>query len=182
MTKDNALYARAKNKQKKGQELSLTERQRLDRAHNFRVAREEAVVKRAHYKKISDSQKGPRFVVTRHGQAVVIPNDHPGGPWSSKDELEIVTQTGKALWVTLVRLRFVGSDPRRSEWWSYNIGRQSKVVLHVAPPLAHTAPPVENKQAELLLDEGDLERVSTGAGAAYLAIRKKKSEQTKTNR
>jgi hypothetical protein len=145
-------------------------------ARDRRVAREEATARLDHARTLSDEHVGPRFAKTRRGWQVVIPNDHEGGPWETGSELEVVTRTGRVVWVTLVRLSFCGGDARRSEWWLFVEGRQSTVTLHeVGERPAHTPPP-EDKSESFLLDDDDMDRVSTGAGAAYLMARRKKAD------
>lgn len=111
--------------------------------------------------------------MTRYGWRVVIPNDHEGGPWETGDELEVVTRSGDVQWVTLLRLAFTGSDKRRSQWWVFVSGKQSSVALHEMEARPPDIAPPEDKSADWLLDEDDEERVTTGAGAAYLGARKR---------
>lgn len=172
-TKDKSLYARARKKRAAGKSLTYAERQRLDAARDRRVAKEDATWKKDHARSMGELP-GPRFRMTRRGWRVVIPNDHPGGPWSARDELEIVTAGGVAVWVTLVRLAFTGGDARRSEWWIFVKGRQSNVARHVEAPASAPPPPPEQKQSISLLEDDDDERVSSVAGAAYLNARRKR--------
>jgi hypothetical protein len=176
--KDAVLYARAKRKQAAGKELSYTERQRLDLARDRRIARQEASEKKDYARSLNNDFPGPMFRRTRFGWRAVIPNDHPGSPYSTHDELEVVTSTGKPVWVTLVRLWFTGGDVRRSDWWSFAHGRRSQITQHIPAPLQQDATPQISKALESPLDEEDEERVSTAAGAAYLAAKKRRLDSS----
>ena len=171
--KDRSLYARAKKKRDAGKTLSYAERQRLDLARERRVHREETTAL-LDWKREQNVKAGLRFAHTKFGWAVVIPNDVPGGPWSSRDEIEVPKRSGEPQWVTLVSLKFTGGDERRSQWWSFIAGRQSQVTKYIPPPVVDPRGSPDDKAAACLLDEEDEDRVSTGAGAAYLAARRKR--------
>lgn len=170
--KDRTLYARAYSKKRTGKALSAEELYRLEQARLIREQREEATWKKDHARSLNEEGRvGPMFRVTRYGWRVTIPRDYPGGPWNSKDEIEVVTTTGKPVWITLVRLYFSGGG---MDWWSYSHGRQSQVVRHIPPPLQANISVPEHKVAPSLLDEDDEDLATTVAGAAYLGARNRR--------
>ena len=169
------LYAAARLKKAAGKPLSYAERQRLDEARDFRVAREEASVRRDEAYELRGT--GPRFLATQYGWRVLIPENTPGGPWVTRSEIEIVAPSGRRMWVTLIKMYATGGGEERCGWWSYLLGRQSLVEQHVPPPVQPLKAPPDIVSGPYALDEEDSERVTTAAGAAYLALKKKKTRK-----
>jgi hypothetical protein len=168
------VLERAKKKAARGAELTREERYRLDEAAARRRAREDAGWKRDQAmdrRRELNELPGPCFRATRFGWRVSIPDDWEGGPWSARDEIEILTDTGKCVWVTLIEMVFAKGG---RTWWKFLRGRQSLVTKHEAPPSTEIERPAELKSAPNFLDDEDEDRVTTGAGAAYLAAARKK--------
>lgn len=107
----------------------------------------------------------PYFVPTKYGWRVVLLDEL--GNFDAGDEVEAVTKAGERKRVILVRMSFARNG---KQWWSFQHGQRAK--LHIQPP-PRPLPPPEDKAAQSPLDDDDVDRVSTGAGAAYLGARRR---------
>lgn len=169
-----AVYSRARRKANMGKQLNSAERQRLDVARDRRVARTEAGERRTMHEKTMQEVDTPFFKRTRWGWRIVIPGRFPGGPWSARDEVEVVTRTGRAQWVTLIEMVHTSkNDADRFTWWKFCEGRQSKVTLHVDSTKPAPIVEAEDKSEPSFVDVDDDQPV-TGVGAALLNARRKR--------